>query len=88
MPIQTSTEGTAPSQQCLQSTINQASNQMDACRLWISSQIDLAQSHQSWKSCRLANADQMQRPKVLTGDNQNRKGASEPNKKERTVHQS
>jgi hypothetical protein len=60
---------------------------MDARRLWIPGQINLAQSHQSGKLRGPANADRMQRPKVLFQDNQNRKGASETNKEERTVHQ-
>ncbi len=61
---------------------------MDAHRLWIPGQINLAQSHQSGKLRALANADRKQPPKVLSQNSQDRKGASEPNKKERRVHQS
>jgi hypothetical protein len=72
--IQTSTEGTTASQQCLRSTIYQASHQMDACHLWIPCQINLTQSHQSGKLHGLADADWTQRPKVLSQDNQTAKG--------------
>ncbi len=61
---------------------------MNARRLWIPGQIDLAQSHQSGQLCGLADADWMQRPEVLPRDHWNRKGASEPNKKKCMVHQS
>ncbi len=47
MPIQTSVEGTATSQQHLKSPIDRASHQMDAHSLWISCEIDLTQSHES-----------------------------------------
>jgi hypothetical protein len=53
-----------------------------------SGQIDLAQSHQSGKLHRMANADRPQCQKVLSQNYQNRKGAPDPNKKEHTVHQS
>jgi hypothetical protein len=58
---------------------------MDARHLWIPGQIDLAQSHQRGKLPGLADASRMQCPKVLSRDNQNRKGASEPNKNVRST---
>ncbi len=75
-------------QQRLQSPTNWASHQMDAGHLWIPGQINLAQSHHSRQLRGLADADWIIYPKVLPQDNQNRKGASEPNKKKCTVHQS
>jgi hypothetical protein len=87
-PIQTGIEGTTTSKQCLGSTIYQASHQMDARLLWIPGQINLTQSYQSGKLHGMANADRTQRPKVLSQDYQNHKGASEPNKKECMVNQS
>jgi hypothetical protein len=51
-----------------------ASHLMDACRLWIPGQINLAQSHQSGKLPGLADADRMQPQKVLSQDNQTAKG--------------
>ncbi len=87
-PIHKGMESTMTGQPHLRSTIYQAFHQVDACRLWIPSHIDLAQSHQSKKLHRMANADRMQCPKVLSQNYQNRKRAPEPNKKECKVHQS
>jgi hypothetical protein len=56
-PIQTSTENTKTSQQCLQSPIDQASHQMDARHLWLPFKIELAQSHQGGQVCVLVYAD-------------------------------
>ncbi len=37
-------------------SLHRTSHQMDACRMWLPSKINLAQSHQSGQLCGLANA--------------------------------
>ncbi len=54
--IQTNKESTLTNQQRLGSPVNQTSHQMDACRMWLPSKIDLDQGHQSGQLRGLADA--------------------------------
>ena len=76
--IQKSMPCTQPGKQRLQPPAHRTGNKMDACSVWIPSQIHMDTRHQSGQLCWLANAHGTKCQQILPQNRQDYKRAHEP----------
>ena len=73
-------------QQCLRPPLYRRSDQVDACGLWVPSQINMAQGGKGRKLHRLAAPHRTEHQQILPGNHRNPKRAHESNMNERAIN--
>ncbi len=76
------------SQQCLGHPLHRRSDQVDACGLWVPSQINMAQGGKGRELHWLAAPHRRERQQILPRNHRNPKGAHESNTKESAINKS
>jgi hypothetical protein len=75
-------------QQCLRPPLYRRSNQVDACGLWVPSQINMTRGGKGRKLHRLAAPHRTEPQQILPGNHRNPKMAHDSNTKERAINKS